>query len=63
MSPNRPSTLSHRHLAPLRHPLTLTHCICMPTHSILTHFRAYHLTPFRRLLTPCRRALAQLRRS
>ena len=52
-SPNRPSTPSHRHSVPLRNPLTLTHCIFTPLHRILTHFRAYHLTPFCRLLTLC----------
>ena len=36
-SPDRPSTPSHRHLAPLRHPLTLTHCIFTPLHRILGH--------------------------
>ena len=35
----------------------------MPPHRILTHFRAYHLTSFRRLLVPCCHALAPLRRS
>ena len=59
-SPNRPSTPFHRHLAPLRNPLPLTHCIFKTPHRILTHFRAYHLTPSRRLLTFCCRALAPL---
>ena len=58
--PIAPSTPSHRHLAPLRHPLTLTHCI---THyASPSHFREHHLTPLRRLLTLCCRALAPLRR-
>ena len=35
----------------------------MHPHRILTHFRAYHLTLFRRLLTPCCRALAPQRHS
>ena len=35
----------------------------MPPYHILTHFTAYHSTPFRRLLTPCCRALAPPRRS
>ena len=41
-SSNRPSTLSHRHLTPLRLPLTLTHYILTPPHRILIQFRAYH---------------------
>ena len=53
------------HLATLRHPLTLTHCMLTPPHRILTHFRAshYHLPPFYRFLMHCCRALASLRRS
>ena len=61
-SPNPSSTLSHRHLMPRPHPLTLTHCIFTSPNHIVRIGQAYHshLPPFRRLLMPCCGALAPL---
>ena len=52
-SPNRPYTLSHRHLTTPRHPFTLTHYILTSPHHNITHFWAYHCH-----VTPCCSALA-----